>query len=256
MQTVRVSELAKTGTRGAVDAAATIIEQVLTSALSTQMGAEAALAVGSATGAMMRVAPDLAFQLRADRRRRGAAMLDQAGGYAGMSVDDLVLLLSADEAHRYLLYRTVQAAADSISESKTRTLAAALASGALSSDPAAVDEALLVVAAVAPLEAPHVRLLEILATVAPEWHVGDSGEEWQSPPSRRESWTRDELAKRLNAPPAAVVNIVATLQALGMVERTAGTGYGSDLDFSTKLTGFGEMCMKHLIDLGRHQQST
>jgi len=74
-------------------------------------------------------------------------MLDQAGGYAGMSVDDLVLLLSADESHRYLL------------------------------------------------------------------------------------------------------------QALGMVERTPGTGYGSDLDFSTNLIGFGIMCMKHLIDRGPNQQS-
>jgi hypothetical protein len=135
-----VSDIAKSAGRAVTDVTATVVQSAVTAALLAEFG-PLAVPVGAAAGAVVKEIPVLTRQLFADRRHSATEMMEHTVACAGVTPEQLVTALAADHKHRYLLRRAVQAASDSVGDAKTRTLAAALAAGAIATDDAVVPVA-------------------------------------------------------------------------------------------------------------------
>lgn len=119
----------------------------------------------------MTALPALDSGIKALRERRREACgyaLAIAAADAKMPVDDLVRALVNDPARALLLARTMEAAADSASDTKVRVLGRGLASGAVAEDDALVMEEVGWAALLREIEAPHLRILTYLAQEDPE----------------------------------------------------------------------------------------
>jgi hypothetical protein len=241
-----VNEIAKSAGRAVTEATATVVQTVVTAAMLAEFG-PIAVPVGAAAGAVVKEIPALTQQLFADRRRTATDMMELAVAYAGVSPEQFVTALAADPKHRYLLRRAVRAASDSDSDEKTRTLAAALAAGAIAADDAVVDESVLVINAVAQLEAVHLRVMALLATEPVDPAVGNY------PNFRPWPWTAQQIDDAVPQLVGVLPAIIAKLQALGIAD-----DFPNQLvDFQEgrlQLTGFGRLCLGYLQELGHEQQ--
>jgi hypothetical protein len=83
----------------------------------------------------------------------------------GDRADELLEGVLADDRRLALFDRAVEAAARTALHGKARMLGRALASGALASDDAELDRAELRLEVIADLEAPHVKVLELLEAI-------------------------------------------------------------------------------------------
>lgn len=103
--------------------------------------------------------------VNASRQRaavRVRLMATTAMEQSGLDVEELLRRITDNEQLSILFAMTVEAAQRSHIDSKVRALGRALASGALVSDDASLDEAQLVAATLAALEVPHVRAMLVL----------------------------------------------------------------------------------------------
>jgi hypothetical protein len=96
------------------------------------------------------------------RAGRGAKVLADAADRGGVSIEELFHRIGDDPVRLTLLSDAMQAASRTNIDSKIRVLGAALAAGALATDDALIDEQILLVAAIADLEAPHIQVLKII----------------------------------------------------------------------------------------------
>jgi DNA-binding MarR family transcriptional regulator len=184
-------------------------------------------------------AKELPGLLLRDRVRRSTDMVDMAVTYAKMDQDSFLEALLNDEQRRHLLHRAVQAASDATSEEKRRSLAAALAAGTIADDDAVVDDALIVIDAVAQLEAVHLRVLERLTKTPSPQGYGQLADV----PNFVPPWVPGQLEHEIPQLRSVMVNLVAKLEALGMVERYRG-GIAENC---LRLTTFGNMCLGSLL---------
>lgn len=235
----RMGELLKSVGRAGIDAGGNVVQEVVKGLLMPYAGEEAAAGIGIAAGAVVKEVPNVIAQVQADRVRRAAHTIETAADGIGMTAEDFLELVGRDESHRYLLYRTVEAGAQAIGREKVRTLAAALASGAIQEDTAVLDSAVTVVAAVSELEAIHLQVLDLLYGLPPGDPYTDANK------LRPWPWTAEQLYGAASNLGRALDAIVAKLRSLGMVDSfPAGL---IDYDESRlRLTDFGVMCMEHL----------
>lgn len=225
--------------RVALGAAATTAEAVVTGALVAEFGPIAAAGAGGAAGAMVKELPTVAEYLFADRRRSAIDMVERAIEIADITSEEFVDALFADLQRRHLLRRAVLAASDSISDEKIRTLAAALAAGAITTDDAVIDESVLVIDAVAQLDAVHLRVLALLATEPVDPAVGTY------PNFRPWPWTETQIYDAVPNLASVLPAILAKLQALGIADDFPA----QLIDFAEgrlQLTGFGRLCLGYL----------
>ncbi|WP_125812361.1 hypothetical protein [Actinoplanes sp. ATCC 53533] len=236
--------IAKSATRVVADAAATVVQTTVTAALAADFG-PLALPAGATAGAAVKEIPILA-QMFADRRRSATDMMEHAVAYAGVNPERFMDALAADPKHRHLLRRAIHAAGDSVSGEKIRTLAAALAAGAIATDDAVVDESMLVIDAVAQLEAVHLRVLALLATEPDDPAV----DHYQN--IRPWPWTPQQIHNGVPQLSAVLPAILAKLQALG-ITKDFPNGLIDYEEGRRQLTGFGELCLVYLQTLAGEQ---
>ncbi|WP_203743942.1 hypothetical protein [Actinoplanes cyaneus] len=232
-----MGELERARERAVADAAGKVIEGAVTAALTGSLGPEAAAVIGAGAAGAVKELPNLFVQMFWDRHRRASMMVEEATEHARLTADEFLALLSADEQHRQLLFRAVQAASESLSEEKTRLLAGALASGALTRDPAEVDAILVIVAAVKELDGFHVRALGLLAT---------RYESPTAPIPHPKAWSISELGRQLKAHRSVVPGIVAQLRSGGLIEDSFGARYDGVNDAAVAITPFGSACIDYL----------
>jgi hypothetical protein len=236
-----VSELARSGKAVALEATGTFVGSVVSAVLERDLGPQLASAAGDVAGAITKEASSFVGRLFADRRRRATSVVEQASEAAAQpNVDEFLTKLLGDEHHRELLYRSIQAAAQSTSEAKIRTLASALASGAMSEDPAVVDESLVVVDTLAQLEAPHIRLLELLTAEPADPATANYG-------FRPWPWRQHQITDADPGLSNAFDALLARLTSLGMVTAFK-PGYIDYADDRVHLTQFGRICMGYLAE--------
>lgn len=132
-------------------------------------------------------------------RQQGEAVLAEAAEVVG-GVDELAELIAASPRRVQLAGQAVAAGSATTMEDKIRALGRCLAAGL--DDDALVDPQLLIAAALADIEAPHVKVLRILAE--------------QAPPAAH--WTAEELAVARPELAAVVAPVLATLLRHGLIE--------------------------------------
>ena len=104
---------------------------------------------------------------------RARTAFEGATSAAGMSADELLEAIMADERLTDLFRMTMELAARSSSEQKLKALGTALASGVLATDDAEVDEAQLLLRTVGQLEPVDARALALLSQTALDgWMLG------------------------------------------------------------------------------------
>lgn len=239
----------KSGKAVALEATSTLVESVVSALLVRDLGPQLASAAGGAAGAITKQASGLVGKLFADHRRRATSLVEDASEAVGQpDVDEFLTTLLRDEHHRELLYQSIQAAAQSTSEAKIRTLAIALASGALSEDPAVIDESLVVVDTLAQLEGPHIRLLQLLTTEPPEPVAANYG-------YRPWPWRQHQITDADPSLSNAFEALLARLTSLGMVTAFK-PGLIDYADDRVHLTPFGQICMGYLAEQGRGQENS
>lgn len=121
-----------------------------------------------------------------------------------MGSEELERRASADEHHRELTARVLRAAARTPLEDKLQALAKVLASGL---DPdGRVDEALVLVAALDDLEAPHVQVLRLLTNDSPD----------EDPEHRGFGWLIEQTVDALPGYALVMPAILSTLSRHGL----------------------------------------
>jgi hypothetical protein len=93
------------------------------------------------------------------RRRQAEAMLQVAAETTRQTFDELLERITADPHRLQLAAAAVKAAYDTALQAKISALGRALATGAMATDDAVIDEQRVLVDILAGLEAPHVRVL-------------------------------------------------------------------------------------------------
>lgn len=231
--------------RAATDIVGAAIEGGTTAAL-TASGADpvTAQATGAASGAAVRATPDAVASLfLGDQEKKIGALGEMAADAAGLTLDELAERLLVDEQHRNLLGRAVRAAQDAADEVRLRGLAGALASGALTTDEAVVDELLVAVDVLGRLDAKHIRTMALLATVPPDpaqYHQYTNFRPWP--------WTPDQIYAALPTLGRVMPAVLARMEAEGVIRE-----FPSQLvdfqDGRLQLTPFGELCLQYLEGL-------
>jgi hypothetical protein len=234
-----MGELIRSAGRAGLDAFGGVTQEIVKALLGQHIGAEAALVAGGVAGAIVKEVPAFVAQVRADQVSRATAVLDTTVHAAGMTAEAFLALCGRDEHHRYLLHRAVQAAAQARGEEKVRTLAAALVSGAVASDPADVDTAVVVIDAVSEMETIHLRVLAALFDLPPDdpYTAANNLRPW--------AWKLQQLYDADPGLGPSLGAIVAKLRSLGMVDSFPSGILDYD-DSRIQLTPFGVMCMEHL----------
>lgn len=139
-----------------------LVSRMVASGLAAAVGMlspEAAVLAGTAFPVL-----DVGFEaIRGQRRHACGYALAVASNEASIPLDEMIRALVNDPAKALLLARTLEAAADAVSEAKLRVLGRGLASGAVAEDEALVMEEVGWAEMLREIEAPHLRILGYLA---------------------------------------------------------------------------------------------
>ncbi len=161
----------------------------------------------------------------ADRLRRAAQrhrtenvahVLDVAAHQANLSAEELLDVGLTDPRRFEAFLRVVRAAQDCSRREKRLALARALATSTLTDDAAVVDEELLFVDILDRLDAPHLRLLAVLAS-------GRAGTGSLTGQQLQHGWTLAELRTRDPGLAQPLPVLLATVTSAGLVEAERGT---------------------------------
>lgn len=156
-------------------------------------------------------------ELAGDSRGAVASVLATAAEHGGVTVDQLAASIGRDEHTRLLGGLALAAGSRTRNRTKIGALGSALASGVLSEDDARLDEEQLVVRALDDMEAPHIRVLDIIARHVPagrEARPYVSGGTDEGAPTR--SWTRYQLNEVLPGLASGMHGLLGTLQRHGL----------------------------------------
>lgn len=154
------------------------------------------------------------------RSRSAAAALDEASRRLGCNADQVVQLATQSPEAAQLLAETLTAAARTVNENKIRALARALANG-LRDDEARPDEQQLIVAALAEVEAPHIKVLTHLGPERSLTRTQATGLSNRTTPTRG-LWP-SSIAARCNLSTASARAVLSVLQRAGMAVPDEGS---------------------------------
>ena len=195
-----------------------MVVQAVAAAAGTGVGALFGGTPGAVAGAAMQplltdVLQHAAAEIGLLRGRSAAKALDDASRRLGRSPDDVVELATRSPQSAQLLAEALSAAARTIDEQKIRALARALANG-LREDQARPDEEQLVVAALAEVEAPHIKVLTHLGPERARTRTQASGLRSRTPTTRGRRPA--SLAEECQLSRASVRAVLSVLQRAGM----------------------------------------
>lgn len=202
--------------------------RAVAAAAGTGIGLLVAGPVGGIAGAAATPMLELAFRRALDeitgtKRRSAQAALHSASEQVGLTPDDVVdKALTAPETTQ-LLADALTAASNTVDQRKIAALARALARG-LRDDDAKVDEESLVVAAIAAVEAAHIRVLTQLEPERSRSRAASTNLSGRLAPRRGQS--EAAIATRSGLSPAGVRAVMAVLERVGMAK---ADGAGEDL---------------------------
>jgi hypothetical protein len=179
------------------------------------------------------------------RRQRLHRFAGESESVSGTPLEDLLREARSDPRVLEMLARCVEAASRSLDDEKIDLLARIYVSGAR--DSARVDEAIILVEALRPLEAPHLRLLTVLAKPGPHLVPGRPTEERPRTPenmARVATWRVEDILRVDPGLSGVFDALVARLNSLGLVydEGSGRLGY-EPLWFLTQL---GWTCVQYL----------
>lgn len=164
-------------------------------------------------------------------QRRASEMVRLAVDETGLTIEQFIERLSADDHKTELLAMAAEAARRAQLAAKVRALAGALAAGVLANDDAAIADAQLIVATLRNLDAPHISaMLQILA----------AGEDERRYPI---SVVRQAFGDNQ----AAAEALVAALVREGVMGVPPKTGMGFSPD-PVQITAYGERVLAFLQD--------
>lgn len=236
--------------------ALTELAKVLLSALATGggflLGGPIGAGVGAATAqASASAVESLASKWRLKAEADAARALGVAVDESGIPANDLSGVIGADADLMLLSITALQAASETALRSKVRLMGHVIANAA--TDRALIDESLLIARAVRFLEAPHIRVLALLAD--PPRYDGDT----QGHATIR--WSPTQIAGRLNWPRTSVTAVLMALQGASCAVLTSakidgGASTYRDLmtvrqpvaldDMSCEITDFGSQLLQEL----------
>ena len=173
------------------------------------LGPDALAAATALTPALETVLLHVVGTLSHHRFRHAAQTLEDAADAAGEPVEQFAEKAVSDERREELLARTLTIAQDIALRDKRRALGRALAAG-IAGDDAKIDDELLFIRAVADIDAPHIRLLALMASehIAPDTPGGADS---------LGGWSQDTIAARDPGLEEAIPALLATLESHGLV---------------------------------------
>jgi hypothetical protein len=212
-------------------------------AAASKLGPAGGVIIAAATAETLR---HLATQAIGLRDYQASRALEIAAHQANVELDELRRRLTADPRRLQLTAAALSAAAATALDAKIRVLGRALATGAIATDDATVDEQQLLVAAMADLEAPHVRVLNQLSIQ----HAGYWGPKTLT--GQAHGWSPHDLATQVPGIAAVLQPILTVLAGHGLIMDTGvGTwGYSAGESQRWVLTDYGKRCLAELEALG------
>lgn len=209
----------------------------------------AAVPVGALAGSVTAEATEAIVSLLQQRRERVQRFADEAAAAAGAQMEEVIQQAAADARTLEMLARSVEAASRSLDDQKIDLLARIFVSAVR--DPARVDEANILIEALRQIEAPHLRVLAVLAEPGPHLVPGRATEDGPRTPenmARIPTWRVEDILSVDPGLRGAFDALIAKLYALGLVY-DEGSGR---LDYKPLwlLTPFGRGCVKYLGDRG------
>jgi hypothetical protein len=198
--------------------------------------------LAAATGIAVQAVTNIAGTAIEQRHQRAAASLQHAADTAGLSLDQLEHRIVARPITVELTARALDAAARTNLEAKIRALGTALATGALAEDDALVDQELIIVQALTPLEAPHVKVLHLASTPRVPSPDGD--------PYRKSylNWADDDLIKRYPQAADTMHAILGTLVGVGALAPTTEAAWHGGTTY--EISPFGRALLARLMAVG------
>ena len=162
-------------------------------------------------------------------RRKARVVTESALGASGLDPEDLGEALTGDPGLIALTQKVFEAAAVSGNEQKLRGLGELL--GRAAANPGdRLDEAQVLVAALADLEGPHLLVLDVLTQQAPgKWATGSLI-----------GWTPMQVRARVSLDPEFVLACLNALTRHGLAAPLSGTGLAGGEEQRFEITRLGE----------------
>ena len=209
----------------------------------------AAVPVGAVAGSVTQEAISAVSSLLEQRRSRIERFAGEAEKTTGTQMEKLLREAGTDPRTLEMLARSVEAASRSLDDQKIDLLARIFVSGV--HDSAKVDEANILIEALRQLEAPHLRLLSVLAEPGPHLVPGRPTEDRPRTPenmARIHTWRAEDIFAVDPGLRGAYDALIARLYALGLVY-DEGSGR---LDYEPLwfLTQLGRACVQYLGERG------
>jgi hypothetical protein len=209
------------------------------------IGGPAGALIGAASGPLLvPFAERIWAEFRGDAQARGGVVVGVAAHERGVDLQQLLeQVLAGSEAQQLLAGLAIQAASQTTSHDKIRALGRALANG-LVDDEAVVDEQLLLVRALEDLEAPHIGVLNMMATQ----HVWASwgGAQLQDlhPEQSPMPWTEAKLEAGRPGATLILPTIIGTLERHGLILREDNLpqvleAYGKEAQQASRVRALG-----------------
>lgn len=187
---------------------------VVSTGLGLTLGGPAGALAGAAASPLLEMPFQRALnEITGTRREAAKTALHSAAEQLDLEPDRLVERALAAADSTQLLAETLTAASNTVNQRKIKPLARALARG-LREDDARVDEEILVIAALAAVEAPHIRALTQLGPERSRSRVSSSNLRGRTAPRRGQPEATIAAASGLSAPGMRAV--LAVLERVGM----------------------------------------
>lgn len=146
--------------------AAMVVAGGIVAAATASFGPPGAIAAAMLTPGAERLVEKAAAEWRREGQRKAAVALSEAADDSGTSVEHILEQMGSHPSRLALLAEALNVAARTSLDAKVRMLGSALASGALAEDDARIDEQHLRVTVLRELEAPHLKVLEVIDTAS------------------------------------------------------------------------------------------
>ncbi|GAA0986831.1 hypothetical protein ENKNEFLB_01951 [Nocardioides aquaticus] len=212
------------------------------------LGAAADLVVpglGSITSVAVQSVLNLSGRAVERRRLRAARALQLGSDFAHVDITEVEAAAQTSDRKLELALLALSAASQSALEAKIAALGRAMVTGVLARDEAIVDQEFLIVQALAGLEAPHVRVLDLCRGSS---QVQRNGRAYDS---RDLAWTPERLASEYRGAAPVMPALLAALVSAGAV-RDISVGR-TDYHPTYESSPFGNLLLARLEQAGRDE---
>lgn len=185
------------------------------------------------------------------RFQRAAEVVEIAADEAGLTPEELLERIRADERLLELAAAVIAAAAETVLQAKIRALGQALARGTLATDDAEIDQERFMVGTLGALQAPHVRVLHKIS----RRYSGYGQRHTPEGQPQAHGWTFEDLAARLPGMRPVLRPILSALTANALIFDTAVGMWGFSSGKSERwiITDYGRQVLDLLEAQGAEE---